>query len=78
MATPESYDLYLLIYVVVSKCSQNHFISEKHKTVQSFKLHFLQNSPLPQPHVSASDCRDVRNIPRSYFVKAFSALPSHS
>jgi hypothetical protein len=63
-----------LIYVVVSKCSQDHFISEKYQTVQSFKLHFLQNSPLPQLHISASDCKDVRNIPGSYFVKGFSAL----
>ena len=31
-------------YVVASKCSRNHFISEKYVTVQSFKIHFFQNS----------------------------------
>jgi hypothetical protein len=31
--------------MLASKCSRNHFISEKYKTVK-FKLHFLQNSPL--------------------------------
>jgi hypothetical protein len=30
-----------IIYVVVSKCSQNQFISEKYQTVQSFKPYFL-------------------------------------
>jgi hypothetical protein len=34
-------------HLVVSKCSRNHFISDKSKTV-SFKQHFLQNSPLVQ------------------------------
>jgi hypothetical protein len=34
-------------HVVASKCSRNHFISDKSKTVL-FKLHFLQNSPLVQ------------------------------
>jgi len=29
------------INVVAAKCSQNHFISEKYKVVQSFKLHSL-------------------------------------
>ena len=32
--------------MIASKFSWNHFISEKHKTVQCFKLHFLQNVPL--------------------------------
>ena len=32
-------------YVVASKCSRNHFISQKYKTVRLFKLHFVQNSP---------------------------------
>jgi hypothetical protein len=36
------------IYMVASKCSQNQFISEKYKTLQSFKLYFHQNSPLVQ------------------------------
>ena len=59
--------------VVVSKCSQNHFISEKYKAVQSFKLHFLV-----QLYTSAINCEGVGNIPKSHFVKAFSALLSHS
>ena len=59
---------------VASKCSQNRFISENYKTVQSFKLHFLQYSPLVQLHTSASDCKHVGNIPGNHFVKAFSAL----
>jgi len=32
--------------VVASKCYRIHFISEKYKTVQSFKLHFLKIVPL--------------------------------
>jgi len=35
-------------------------------------------SSLAQPHTSTSDCEVVGNIPGSLFVKAFSALPSHS
>jgi len=36
-------DRFTFTYVVVSECSQNRFIFDKCKTVQSFKLHFLQN-----------------------------------
>jgi hypothetical protein len=43
------------LYVIASKCFWNDFISEKCKTVQSFKLHFLQNSRLTQLYTSASD-----------------------
>ena len=64
--------------MVASKCFWNHFISEKYITVQSFKVHFLPNSPLVQPYTSASDCKGVGNIPGSNFVKALSPLPSHS
>jgi len=64
--------------VVASKCSRNHFISEKYKTVQSFKLQFLQNSPLVQIYISASDCKGIGNMPGNHSVKAFSALLSHS
>ena len=32
------------VSVVASKCSQNRFISEKYKTVQSFEEHFFQDS----------------------------------
>jgi len=31
-----------------------------------------------QLYTTDSDSKDVRNIPGSLFVKAFSALPSHS
>jgi hypothetical protein len=58
--------------VVASKYSQNHFISEKYKTVQLFKLQFLQNNPLVQLDTSASDSKGVENIPGSHFVSLFS------
>jgi len=64
--------------MVFSKCSRNQFISETHKTVQLFKLHFLPNSPIVRLYTSLSDCKCVWNIPGSHFVNAFSALPSHS
>ena len=56
-----------LTCVVASNPSRSHLISEKHKTVQSFKLHFLQNCPLVQLYTSASDCEGVGNIPGSHF-----------
>ena len=34
-------------------------ISEKYKTVQSFKLHFLQNSPLVQLNTSSSEYKEA-------------------
>jgi len=61
-------------YEVASKCSQNHFISEKFKTVQSFKLHFLQNSPLAQLYTSASNCKGAGNIPGSFFSLSITFL----
>ena len=60
--------------VVASKCSWNHFISKKYKTVQSFKLHFLQNSPLLQIETSASGCEGVVKIPEIHVVKFFSVF----
>jgi hypothetical protein len=63
-------------YMVAPKYSRNHFISEKYKTVQSLKLHFLQNSPLVQLYTSDSDCKCIGNIPGSHFMKNFSSLPS--
>jgi hypothetical protein len=60
--------------MVGSKYAKNHLVSEKYKTVQSFKLYFIQNSPLVQLYISTSDCKDVGNIPGSYSVKAFSAI----
>jgi len=64
--------------VEASKYSRNHFISEKYKTVKSFKLHVHQNTSLVQLYISASDCKSFGNIPGSHFVKDFSALPSPS
>ena len=31
--------IFLFMYVIASKCSRNHFISETYKKAQSFKLH---------------------------------------
>jgi len=72
------YPQLLPVHVVDSKFSWNHFHSKKYKTVQSLKLHFLQNSPLMQLYASINDCKVDGNIPGGHFVKAFSALPSHS
>jgi hypothetical protein len=52
-----------MVYEVVTEMSRNQFIAEKYIIVQSFKLHFLQNSPLVQIYASASDCKGVVNIP---------------
>ena len=68
----------LVSYMVASKYSRNHPISEKYETVQSFKLHFLQNSQLEQLYTSGSNRRSVGNIHGNHFVKTYSALPSHS
>ena len=65
-------------YVVAAQCFQNLSICEKYKTVQSFKLHFLQNIPLVQLYTSANDCKSDGNISGSHFVKDFSALSLHS
>jgi hypothetical protein len=66
------------LYVVASKHSLIHFICEKYKTIPSFKLLFLANSPCVQLYTSDNDCKGVGIIPGSRFVKAFSAPPSHS
>ena len=66
------------ICVAASKCSQNHFISEKYKILQSLKLHFLQESPFVELYVSASNCKSVGYIPASRSVKLFLAFLSHS
>ena len=55
------------IYMIASKCSRNHIISEKYKRVQSSKLHFLQNIPLVQLYTF--DFKDVGNVPRNHFIK---------
>jgi hypothetical protein len=64
--------------MVAEKCAQNHIISEKYRTVLSFKLHVLHSIPLLKLGVTASNCKNVENIPGSHFVKAFSVLSSHS
>ena len=59
------------INMVASKCSRNHFMYEREKTMKSLKLHFLQNSPLVQVWISSSDCKGVENIPGSHLWKPF-------
>jgi hypothetical protein len=66
------------LYTVALKCSWNHFISEKYIGVQSFKLHFLQSSPLVQLYTPASDCKNVGNIPGNHLVRAFPVPLSYS
>jgi hypothetical protein len=66
------------IHLVASKCSRNHFISEKHKTVPSSKLHFLQNRYSVQIYTYAKVCKFVGNIPESHFLKNFSSQPLQS
>ena len=51
------------MHLITSKCSWNHFNSEKYKTVQSLQLHFLQNIHLVQLYTSASDYEGFGNIP---------------
>jgi hypothetical protein len=68
----------LLLHAVDSKYSWNHFISEKYKTLQQFKLHFLQNSPLVQLYTFLSGCKRVGNSSGSHFMQVFSALLLHS
>jgi len=43
-----------------------------------FKLNFLENISLVRLYTSVRDCKGVENIHGSHFMKAFSALPSHS
>ena len=40
----------------------HHLNTEKYKTVQALKLHFLQNSSIFQIFTYASDCKGFRNI----------------
>jgi len=64
-------------YMVATEYSQNLSVCEKYKTVQSFKLNFLQNSPLVQLYISASDCKSDGNISGSHFVKDYLAVSLH-
>jgi len=66
-------------YVVVETVPEITFFFDKYKTVEIFKLHFLRSIPPVQLYTSTSDCTfGLGNISGSHFVKAFSALPSHS
>jgi hypothetical protein len=47
------------LYVIDSNSSRNHCVSKKCRTVQSFKLHFFQNSHLMLLYTSVSNCRGV-------------------
>ena len=60
------------VYKVASKCSRNHFIPETNK------LHFFENIPNAKLNTSASECKDVGNIPGSYFQNAYSAAKNRS
>jgi len=59
---------------VTSSYAGCHFISEKYKTVQSFKVHLFHNNPIVQIYTSASQYKVTGNIPGSDFVKAFSSV----
>ena len=59
----------LTLYTVASDYSRNHFIADKHKTVQLYKVYFIQNSPILQLYTSASDCKGVGNFPGSHLCK---------
>jgi hypothetical protein len=72
--TTVRYPQLLPVHVVASKCSWNHFNSEKYKRVQSLELHFLQNSLLVQLQTSISGCKFGENIPGGHFVKALEAI----
>jgi hypothetical protein len=52
--------------------------SDKHKTVQSFKLFSLSNSLLVQTYTSASNYKRVGIMSGRHLMKAFSVIPSHS
>jgi hypothetical protein len=70
----------MVLHVVASRCSQNHCISEKWKSLKPLELHLLQNSLFfffLQLYNSASDCKVVFNIPGNDFVKTFLAVPLH-
>ena len=45
-SVPQLHTFFKPTYVVAPKCSRNNFISEKCKTIKSFKLYFFQDSPL--------------------------------
>jgi hypothetical protein len=57
--------------MVASKCSRNHFISDKYKTVHLIMLHFHQSSPFMQICTFSSDYTVVGSISGSHFSKPF-------
>jgi len=58
-------------YVIVSKCSQNNFISEKYKTLQPFKLQFLQSSLLVQLYTSANAVKILETFLEAILWRTF-------
>jgi len=56
------YLYFIPLYAVATKYSWIHFISEKHKPAQTFKLLSLKNSPLVQLHTSASDSKVLKTF----------------
>ena len=62
----------------LEKCSRNHCISEKYKSIQLFKLHFFHKNPLELVYTSNSYYKGFGNFPGIHFVQNFSVLPSHS
>jgi len=61
--------------VVASKRFQNHFISKKNETLQSFKLLlFVQICPQVQQYASAGNCTCVGDIPGIHFIESLSSF----
>jgi hypothetical protein len=67
-----------MVYVRISKCSRNPYISGTYERIHSCKLHLLQNILLKPLHTSANDGKDVGNISGSHLVNVFSVRPLHS
>jgi hypothetical protein len=65
------------LYVAASKCSRNHIISAKYKALHHINYISFEKSPCANIHF-ACESKGVVNVPRSHFVKAFTALPLHS
>ena len=63
--------IYTCIHVIVSLCSRNHFISEKHKTSVSFKLYLLQNKPFKPAAVRMLEIILETNLWNSFHILRF-------
>ena len=65
------------VVAVASMCSRNHLLDNEYKKYNH--LSYISFTVVPCVlYSSDSDCEGVNFIPGSHFVKAFSALPSHS